>query len=139
MDWFSKRQSTVEAATYGSEFMAARLAVQQIIDMRLTLHYMGVPLDGPAWLFGDNESVVKSSIIPASTLNKRHNALSYHTVRSAISANIIKFRHIPGDVNISDMLTKHLEPCTLEPLVKPWLMWKGSKVIDGPKVKKLAS
>ena len=87
MDWFSKRQSTVEAATYGSEFMAARLAVQQIIDMRLTLRYMGVPLDGPAWLFGDNESVVKSSIIPASTLNKRHNALSYHTVRSAILYN----------------------------------------------------
>ena len=79
------------------------------------------------------------STIPASTLNKRHNALSYHTVRSAIAANIIKFRHIPGDVNISDMLTKHLEPCTLEPLVKPWLMWKGSKVIDGPKVKKLTS
>ena len=51
--------------------------------------------------------------------------------------NIIKFRHIPGDVNISDMLTKHLEPCVLEPLVKPWLMWRGSKVIDGPKVTKI--
>ena len=107
--------------------------------MQLTLHYMGVPLDGPAWLFGDNESVVKSSSIPASTLNKRHNALSYHTMRFAISANIIKFCHIPGDVNISDMLTKHLEPCVLEPLVKPWLMWKGSETIEGPKVKKSSS
>ena len=97
MDWFSKRQSTVEAATYGSEFMAARLAVQQIIDMWLTLCYMGIPLNGPAWLFGDNESLVESSTIPASNLNKRHNALSYHTVCSAISANIIKFCHIPGE------------------------------------------
>ena len=115
------------------------LAGVRLKNTRLMLRYMGVPLDGPAWLFGDNESVVKSSTIPASTLNKRHNALSYHTIRLAISANIIKFRHIPGNVNISDMLTKHLEPCALEPLVKPWLMWKGSKVIDGPKVKKSAS
>ena len=42
-------------------------------------------------------------------------------------------------INPSDMLTKHLEPCILEPLVKPWLMWKGSKVINGPKVKKSLS
>ena len=128
VDWFSKRQSTVEAATYGSEFMAARLATQQIIDLRLTLRYMGVPLDGPAWLFGDNESVVKSSTIPASTLNKQHNALSYHTVRSAIAAGIIKFQHIPGKENVSDMLTNHLEPCVLEPLVQPHLFWRGPLV-----------
>ena len=63
IDWFSKLQGTVEAATYGSEFMAARLATQQIIDLRITLRYMGVPIDGSAWLFGDNESVIKSSII----------------------------------------------------------------------------
>ena len=110
-----------------------------MLDMRLTIHYMGVPLDGPAWLFGDNESIVKSSTIPASTLNKRHNALSYHTMRSAISANIIKFCHIPGDVNISNMLTKHLEPCVLKPLVKLWPIWRGSKVIAGPKLKESSS
>ena len=28
-DWFSKRQATVETATYGSEFVAARTAVDQ--------------------------------------------------------------------------------------------------------------
>ena len=35
IDWFSKRQATVETATYGSEFVAARIAVEQIIDYRL--------------------------------------------------------------------------------------------------------
>lgn len=91
IDWFFKKQGMVEAATYGSEFMAARLAVQQILDLRITLRYMGVPLDGPAWLFGDNEGVIKSSVIPASTLGKRHNALSYHTVRAAIATGIMRF------------------------------------------------
>ena len=35
IDWFSKRQNQVEMATYGSEFMVARQAMERIID----LHY----------------------------------------------------------------------------------------------------
>eukprot|EP00957_Ditylum_brightwellii_P174043 13251384-Ditylum_brightwellii.AAC.1 len=30
IDWFLKRQNTVETATYGSEFVAARTAIDQI-------------------------------------------------------------------------------------------------------------
>jgi hypothetical protein len=41
----SKRQTTVETATYGSEFTAARIAVYQIIENRITLCYLGVPVD----------------------------------------------------------------------------------------------
>jgi len=55
--------------------------VEQIQDLRYTLRDLGVPLDGPAWLFGDNQSVVTSSTLPHSKLNKRHNALCYHKVR----------------------------------------------------------
>ena len=45
VDWFTKKQSTVETATYGSEFVTARIAVDQIIDLRLTLRYLGIPID----------------------------------------------------------------------------------------------
>ena len=31
-EWYSKKQSTVETATYGSEFVAAHIAIDQIID-----------------------------------------------------------------------------------------------------------
>ena len=41
--WYTKRQATVETATLGSEFMAARIATDQIIDLRYTLMYLGVP------------------------------------------------------------------------------------------------
>ena len=37
IDAYTKRQSTVETATYGSEFVAARTAVDQIIDIRTIL------------------------------------------------------------------------------------------------------
>ena len=58
VNWFAKKQATVETATYGSEFAAANAAVQQITALRLTLRYLGVPIHGGTYLFGDNESVV---------------------------------------------------------------------------------
>ena len=37
IEWYSKKQATVETATYGSEFIAARTCMEQLIDLRLTL------------------------------------------------------------------------------------------------------
>eukprot|EP00956_Cyclotella_meneghiniana_P040678 scaffold202305_cov20-Cyclotella_meneghiniana.AAC.1 len=44
VEWFSKKQATVEVATYSSEMVAARTCVEQIIDLRNTLRYLGVPI-----------------------------------------------------------------------------------------------
>jgi hypothetical protein len=41
---FSKRQACVQTATFGSEFVAARIAVDQIVDLRNTLQYLGAPV-----------------------------------------------------------------------------------------------
>jgi hypothetical protein len=125
IQWFSKKQNTVETATYGSEFMVARQATEQIMDIRYTLRMMGIPLDGPSWLFGDNQSVIVSSTIPQSMLNKRHNALSYHRVRECIAAEIINFLHVDGKSNPSDILTKFLGWSQFWPLIQPFLFWKG--------------
>ena len=69
-DWFSKKQSTVETATYGSEYVAARTAVEQIMDLVYTFCYLGVDIYLPVMLFGDNKSVVNSLSIPTSKLQK---------------------------------------------------------------------
>ena len=125
VDWMSKRQNQVECATYGSEFMVARQATERIIDLRYTLRSFGVPLDGPSWLFGDNKSVVTSSTIPHSNLSKRWNALSYHKVREAIAGGWLRFEHLPGTENPSDILTKSLPWFMLKVFVEPLLDWKG--------------
>ena len=78
IDAYTKRQSTVKTATYGSEFVAARTAVDQIIDICTTLRYLGVPIRDKSYMFGDNKSVVTSSTIPNSTISKRHHLASYH-------------------------------------------------------------
>jgi hypothetical protein len=37
IDWYSKKHATVETVTYGSEFIVARVCVEQIIDLHTTL------------------------------------------------------------------------------------------------------
>ena len=130
IDWFSKRQNQVETATYGSEFMVARQAVERLQDLRYTLRLFGVPLDGPAWLFGDNRSVVTSSTIPHSTLSKRWNALSYHKVREAVASGWLRFIHMPGTENPADIFTKPLPWHMMRVFVEPLLFWKGETKID---------
>jgi hypothetical protein len=126
IDWFSKRQNTVETATYGSNFVAARIATNQVIDLQLTLQYLGVPVSDKSYMFGDNKSVVTSSTIPHSKLNKRHNALLYHRVREAIAAKIIDFLHINGKTNPANVLSKHCGHVNAWPHLKWLLFWQGA-------------
>ena len=106
IDWYSKRQATVETATFGSEFTAARIAVDQIIDLRTTLRYLGVPVNTKSFMFGDNQAVVTNSSIPHSSLNKRHNALAYHRVREMIAGKVLGYYWIDGKENPADIVIK---------------------------------
>ena len=137
IDWYTKRQDTVETATYGSEFVAARVATDQIIDLRITLRQLGVPVEERSYLFGDNKSVVTSSTIPHSGLNKRHTALCYHRVREAVSS-FLRFIHVPTGLNIADVLSKHCGHQDSWHLIKPLLFWPGNTLecITPPKTPK---
>jgi hypothetical protein len=106
--WYSKRQNTVEASTFGSEFIAAKVAVEMIEGLRYKLRMMGVQVDGPTNVFCDNESVVKNSTKPESTLKKKHNAIAYHRVREAQAAGIVRIAKEDGETNLADVLTKCL-------------------------------
>jgi len=106
--WFSKKQNTVETSTFGSEFIAARIAVELIESLRFKLRMFGVPIVGPANLFIDNGSVVANTINPESVLKKKHNAIAYHKVREAIAQGTIRIAKEDGKTNLADILTKPL-------------------------------
>ncbi len=125
VDWFSKRQGTVETATYGSELVAARIATDEIIDLRTTLHYLGAPVCDQSFMFSDNQSVITNVTILHSMLSKHHNALSYHHVREAIAAKFVCFHKIDGSKNLADVLSKHCGYPQAWPLLKPLLFWSG--------------
>jgi hypothetical protein len=125
VEWYAKKQATVEVATYGSEFVAARIASEQVIGMRTTLRYLGVPVHGPTRMFGDNGSVIASSTVPHSPLKKRHQALSYHFTREAIASDALDYQHIPGEVNGADIVSKHWGYSQVWPMLQAVLFWPG--------------
>jgi hypothetical protein len=122
---YCKKQNTVEKATYGSEYVATRTAVDQITDLRITLRYLGVPIHPASNLFGDNRSVTTSSTENHSIISKRHPMLSYHQVHNAIAAKYIFFHWIDGNDNPADMLSKHWEYVKIWPHLKPLLFCRG--------------
>jgi hypothetical protein len=132
IDWYSKKMATVETATYGAEFVSARTCVEQLVDLRNTLRYLGVPLRERSYMFGDNESVVNSSMQPYAKLHKRHNALSFHRVREAIASGVIAFLHIPGENNPADILSKHWGYCSIWHMLKVLMFVGGEDTINSP-------
>jgi hypothetical protein len=112
------KQKTVVTATYKSELMVASQAAQQIIDLRCNLRMMGIPLDGPSLIFCNSNSVITSSTIPHSTLNKRLNVLYYHCVRKCIASKILYLLHCSERLNLTGMLIKPLCWFSLWPLVQ---------------------
>jgi hypothetical protein len=106
--WYSKSQNTVETSSFGSEFVAMRIAVELLESLRYKLRMFGIPLEGPANVFCDSYSVVTNSTIPSSTLKKKHNSIAYHRVREAIAANIMHVAWVHTNKNLADILTKPL-------------------------------
>jgi hypothetical protein len=132
IDWYSKKQTTVESATYGSEFVASRICVDRAYDLRYTLRYLGVPLRHRDVIFGDNESVVNSSMRLDAKLHKRHNMICFHRVREAIAAGVVQYFHVPGKGNPADVLSKHWSYADVWQLLRPFLFWEGDTA-DIPK------
>ena len=112
--WFSKRQNTVETSSFGSEFVALRLATELIESLRYKLRMFGIRVESTTDVFCDNESVTKNASIPSSVLSKKHNSICYHKVREAEASGAQRVGWISGNYNQADILTK----TTLSTLVK---------------------
>ena len=79
--WYSKKQATVEASTFGAEFIAMRTAVEMAESLRYKLRMFGIPIDGSTNIYCDNEAVYQNTVIPESTLKKKHHSIAYHRCR----------------------------------------------------------
>ena len=106
--WFSKKQNGVETSTFGSEFMSMKQATEYLKGLRYKLRMMGIPVYGPAFVYGDNQSVLANTSNPDSTLKKKSNSIAYHFVREGCAKDEWRTTYIKSEDNMSDMLTKPL-------------------------------
>ena len=105
--------------------MAARTATEQILELCSILRYLGVPIIGSTYLFGDNNSVTQSCTLPYGKIRKLHVILSFHRVRESIAAKIIRFIHVYGKSNPADILSKAWGYQQVWDLLRPLLFWEG--------------
>jgi hypothetical protein len=101
---------------------------RSLIDAR----YPGVPIREKSYMFGDNKSVVDSSMQLDAKFHKQHTMLSFYCVREAIAVGILSFYFLSGNDNPADILSKHWGYPQIWERLKSLLFWRGdtSSIMD---------
>jgi len=84
VDWYSTLRTAVETVTFGSECVAARTAAEQILDLHLTLCYLGVPLDGRLLCLETTNPLSTRFLFPTPNCTSATMLLHYAKVPSGI-------------------------------------------------------
>ena len=85
-----------------------KIGVELVEALRYKLRMFGVPLEGPANIYCDNEAVYQNTIIPESTLKKKHHSIAYHRCREAVAARTVRVAKQGTEKNLANLFTKVL-------------------------------
>ena len=103
--WYTMRWTTVESAVFGAEFVPMKQAMEVSQGLRHKLRMMGVPIEGPTHMYGDNMSTIHHTQCPESHLKEKSNSICYHAVKEAVAMGEMLTGHVKTDENL-DLLTK---------------------------------
>ena len=106
--WYSKKQSSMETSSFGSEFIAMKSACEYAKSLRYKMRMMGIRVSNPCFIYGDNQSVLWNTSIPESMLKKKTSSVAYHYVREGVSRDEWRTSYIKSSDNPADILTKNL-------------------------------
>ena len=104
----SKKQTSVESSSFGSEFIAMKQCCEYLRGLRYKLRMLGIPCEFPCYIFGDNQSVLCNTTIPDSTLKKKSQSIAYHFVREGTARDEWRTAYVNTHQNEADLLTKLL-------------------------------
>jgi hypothetical protein len=83
--FLSKKQTSVETSSFGSQFVAMKLCCEYLRGLRYKLRIMRIPVNGPCYISGDNQSVLANTTEPGSLLKKKSQGIAYHFVRKGVA------------------------------------------------------
>ena len=95
-----------------------KTAVEPTEGIIYKLRMMGIPVEVPAMVLGDNQSVITNSSVPSSMLQKKSNSIAYHYVRERAAMGLVAMAYIKTTENLADMLTKIQAGAVRRPLVQ---------------------
>ena len=85
-----------------------KTAAEENRALRYKLRMMGVPIDGPSYMYSDNQSVLWNTSKPESTLKKKSKPIAYHFVRECVAREELLTGYVKSIENRADLLTKPL-------------------------------
>ena len=106
--WMSKKQTSVDLSSFGSELVAMKQCCEYMQGLRYKLWMMGIPCEGPAYIHGDNQSVLASCGIADSVLKKKSQSIAYHFVWEGAARDKWRTLYVNTNDNKADLLTKLL-------------------------------
>ena len=106
--WTSKKQTSIETSSFGSEFIAMKVCCEYLRGLRYKLRMMGIPCDFPSYIYGDNQSVLANSTNPFSQLKKKSSSIAYHYIREGVAKDEWRTTYINTHYNLADLFTKPL-------------------------------
>ena len=98
----------MENSIYSAEVLELCHSVEKVVALRYMLICLGVNVDTPSAVYGDNLGVIQNATIKDSLLKKKHVAIRYQKVREAVAAGIIIPINIASAENFADCLTESL-------------------------------
>ena len=69
---------------------------------------MGIPVLGPMYISGDNQSVFANMSVPESQIKKKSQSIAYHFVREGAARDEWRTSYVSTQDNEADLLTKML-------------------------------
>ena len=109
LSWTSKKQPSVSLSSAEAETFAAASAAADVLWIRGLLSELGVPQDSATNLWIDNEGAVAVAGDARSLGRSKHIARRSQFLIEAQGRRQIRCRHISGEVQAADLLTKPLE------------------------------
>jgi hypothetical protein len=106
--WMSRKQTSVESTSFGSEFVAMKQLCEYLRGLRYKLRMMGIPCKGPVYISGDNQSVLANTSIPDSALKKKNQSICYHFVREGVARDEWRTSYVNTHDNEANLLAKQL-------------------------------
>jgi hypothetical protein len=106
--WTSKKQTSVETSSFGSEFVAMKQLCEYLCGLRYKLRMMGIPCEGPVYIQGGNQWVLANMTRPNSMLKKKNQNIAYHYICEGVARDEWRTLYVNGHENEANLLTKLL-------------------------------
>ncbi|KAG7533498.1 Zinc finger CCHC-type [Arabidopsis thaliana x Arabidopsis arenosa] len=108
ISWCSQKQSVVALSSCEAEFMAGTEAAKQAIWLQDLLSEISRTPSEKVTILIDNQSAIALTKNPVFHGRSKHIHRRYHFIRECVESGQIEVKHVPGEEQKADILTKAL-------------------------------